>query len=85
MIYDGGLFSAEDFVPLRLIERSTAFSIRKAMIPIAIPMSRRSIFRVKGPLGIVCMEALFIMGLLSIKGLRSATSNSLRLTQIILP
>jgi hypothetical protein len=85
IIYDGGLLSAEDFVPLRLIERNTAFSIRKAMTAIAIPISRRSIFRPKGPLGIVFVEALFIMDLLSIKGLRSATSNCLRLTQLILP
>ncbi|CAE6490891.1 hypothetical protein NMYAN_110013 [Nitrosomonas nitrosa] len=28
MVYDAGLFGAEDFVPLRLIERNTAFSIR---------------------------------------------------------
>ena len=85
MVYDAGLFSAEDFVPLRLIERNTAFSIRKAMTAIAIPISRRSIFRPKGPLGIVFVEALFIMDLLSIKGLRSATSNFLCLTQLILP
>jgi hypothetical protein len=55
------------------------------MTIIAIPTSRRSIFRVKDPLGIVFVEALFIIGLLSIKGLRSATSNFLRLTQLILP
>ena len=55
------------------------------MTVIAIPTSRRSIFRVKDPLGIVFVEALFIIGLLSIKGLRSATSNFLRLTQLILP
>jgi hypothetical protein len=30
------------------------------------------------------VEALFIIDLLSIKGLRSATSNCLRLTQLIL-
>lgn len=54
------------------------------MTIIAIPTSRRSIFRVKGLLGIVFVEALFIIGLLSIKGLRSATSNFLRLTQLIL-
>lgn len=55
------------------------------MIIIAIPTSRRSIFRVKDPLGIVFVEALFLIGLLSIKGLRSATGNFLRLTQLILP
>ena len=55
------------------------------MTIITIPTSRRSIFRVKDPLGIVFVEALFLMGLLSIKGLRSATGNFLRLTQLILP
>lgn len=55
------------------------------MIIIAIPTSQRSIFRVKDPLGIVFVEALFNIGLLSIKGLRPATSNFLRLTQLILP
>lgn len=55
------------------------------MTIIAIPTSRRSTFRVKDPLGIVFVEALFIISLLSIKGLRSATSNFLRLTQLILP
>jgi hypothetical protein len=55
------------------------------MTIIAIPTSRRSIFRVKDLLEIVFGEALFIIGLLSIKGLRSATSNFLRLTPLILP
>ena len=55
------------------------------MTIIAIPTSRRSIFRVKDPLGIVFVEALFLIGLLSIKGLGRATSNFLRLTQLILP
>lgn len=55
------------------------------MTIIAIPTSRRSIFRVKDLLEIVFVEALFIIGLLSIKGLRFATSNFLRSTQLILP
>jgi hypothetical protein len=49
------------------------------MTIIAIPISRRSIFRMKGP-GVLFMEALFLIGLLSIKGLGSATNNFLRLT-----
>jgi hypothetical protein len=53
------------------------------MTAIAIPISRRSIFRVKDPLEIVFMEALFIIGLLSIEELRSAISNFLRLTLFI--
>jgi hypothetical protein len=55
------------------------------MIIIARPTSRRSMCRMNGFVGIVLGEALFINGLLSIKGLRSATSNFLRLTQLILP
>ena len=55
------------------------------MTIIAIPTSRRSIFRVKDPLEIVFVKALFIIGLLSIKGLPSATGRFLRLTQLILP
>lgn len=59
------------------------------MTIIAIPISRRSIFRVKDLLEIVFVEALFIIGLLLIKGLRSATSRSatskfLRSAQLIL-
>ena len=55
------------------------------MTIITIPISRRSILRVKDLLEIVFVETLFIIGLLSIKGLRSATSNFLRSTQLILP
>lgn len=54
------------------------------MTIIAIPISRRSIFRVKDLLEIVFVEALFIIGLLLIKGLRSATSKFLRSAQLIL-
>lgn len=53
------------------------------MTIIAIPISRRSIFRVEDPLEIVFMEALFIIGLLSIEELRSAISNFLRLMLFI--
>ena len=75
----------EDFVPLRLIERKTAFSIRYAMTIMAMPTSQRSTFRVNGPLGIVSVETLFIICVLSIEGLRSTTSTLLSLTQLILP
>ena len=85
MVYDVGLFGAEDFVPLRLIERKTAFSIRYAMTIMAMPTSRRSTCRVKGPLRIVFVEAFFIICLSSIEGLRSATSKLLRVMQLILP
>ena len=61
MVYDAVCSSDEDFVPLRLIERNTAFSSRYAMTIIARPTSRRSICRVKDPLGIVFVEALFII------------------------
>lgn len=53
------------------------------MIIITIPNSQRSIFRVKDLLEIVLMETLFIINLLSIEELRSAMSNSLRLTLCI--
>ncbi|MCM3901858.1 MAG: hypothetical protein ND866_09145 [Pyrinomonadaceae bacterium] len=85
MVYDAVRSRNEDFVPLRLIERNTAFSIRYAMTVMAMPTSQRSAFRVKGPLGIEFVEALFIIRVSSIEGLLSATSNLLRLTQLILP
>lgn len=85
MVYDAVRSRDEDFVPLRLIDRNTAFSIRYAMTVIAMPTSQRSTCRRKGPLGIVFVEALFIMRVSSIEGLLSATSNLLRLSQLILP
>ena len=75
----------EGFVPLRLIERNTAFSSRYAMTIIARPTSQRSSCRMKGPLGIVFVEALFIMRLSSIERLLSARSNLLRVEQLTLP
>jgi hypothetical protein len=84
-VYDAVRSRGEDFVSLRLIERNTAFSSRYAMTIIARPTSQRSSCLVKGPLGIVFVEALFIIRVLSIEGLRSATSNLLRVTQLILP
>jgi hypothetical protein len=85
MVYGAVRSRNEGFVPLRLIERNTAFSIRYAMTVMAMPTSQRSTCRVKGPLGIVFVEALFIIGVSSITGLRFATSNLLRVTRLILP
>ena len=78
MVYDTVRSRDGDIVPLRLIERTTAFSSRYAMTVIARPTSQRSSRRVKGPLWIVVVEALSIICVLSIEGLRSATSALLR-------
>jgi len=85
MVYDAIRSRDEDFGSLRLIDRNTAFSSRYAMTIIARPTSQRSTCRMKGPLGIVFVEALLIIRVSSIEGLLSATSNLLRLTQLILP
>ena len=85
MVYDAVRSRDEDFVPLRLIERNTAFSSRYAMTIIARPTSQRSSCRMKGLLGIVFVEALFIIRVSSIEGLLSATSNLLRVEQLTLP
>lgn len=84
MVYDAVRFRDEDFVPSRLIERNTAFSSRYAMTIIARPTSQRSSCRLKGRCGVVFVEALFIIRVSSIEGLRSTTSTLLRLTQLIL-
>lgn len=49
------------------------------MTAIVVPINQCSIFRVKDLLDIVLMEALSIMGLLSIEEIRSAMRNFLRL------
>jgi len=85
MGYDAVRSRDEDFVLLRLIERSTALSSRYAITIIARPTSQRSSCRVKGPFWIVFVEALLIIRVSSIEGLRSAASNLLRVTQLILP
>jgi len=85
MVYEAVRSRDEDFALLRLIERSTALSSRYAMTVIARPTSQRSSCRVKGPFGIVFVEALLIIRVSSIEGLLSTTSNLLRLTQLILP
>ena len=85
MVYDAVRSCGEDFWPLRLIERNTAFSSRYAMTIIARPTSQRSSCRMKGRCGVVFVEALFIVQVSLLEGLLSATSNLLRLTQLILP
>jgi hypothetical protein len=82
--YDAVRSRDEDFVPLRLIERTTAFSSRYAMTIIARPTSQRSTFRMIGLVGTLFVDALFIICVSSIEGLRPATRNLLRVTQLIL-
>lgn len=84
MVYDVVRSRDEDFVPLRLIERNTAFSSRYAMTIIVRPTSQRSSCRMKGRCEVVFVEALFIIHVSLLEGLLSATSNLLRLTQLIL-
>lgn len=83
--YDAVRSRDEDFVPLRRIERNTAFSSRYAMTIIARPTSQRSSCRMKGRCGGVFVEALFITRVSSIEGLLSAMSNLLRVEQLTLP
>jgi hypothetical protein len=85
MGYDAVRSRDEDFVPLRLIERTTAFSSRYAMTIIARPTSQRSTCRMNGLLGIVFVDALFIICVSLLEGLRSTTNNLLRVPQFILP
>jgi len=85
MGYDAVRSRDEDFVPLRRIERNTAFSSRYAMTIIARPTSQRSTCRMNGLLGIVFVEALFITRVSSIEGLLSAMSNLLRVEPLTLP
>ena len=77
MVYDAVRSRNEDFVPLRLIERNTAFSSRYAMTIIARPTSQRSTCRMKGRCGIVFVEALFIIRVSLLEGLLSTTSTLL--------
>ncbi len=55
------------------------------MTIIAMPTSQRSTCRMKGLLGIVFVAALFIIRVLSIEGLRSATNTLLGFRQLTLP
>jgi hypothetical protein len=84
MVYDAVRSRNEDFVSLRLIERTTAFSSRYATTIIARPTSQRSTCRLKGLVGIVFVEALVILRVSLIEGLRSTMRNLLRVTQLIL-
>ena len=85
MVYDAVRSGDEDFLPSRLIERSTAFSSKYAITIIARPTSRRSTCRMKGFVEIVFGGALFIIRISSLEGLRFATRNLLRVTQVTLP
>ena len=85
IVYDAVRPGNEDFVPLRLIERNTAFSSRYAMTIIAKPTSQRSTCRMNGLLGIVLVDALFRIRVSSIERLLSAMSNLLRVEQLTLP
>jgi len=84
MVYDAVRSRNEDFVSLRLIERTTAFSSRYATTIIARPTSQRSTCRLKRLVGIVFVEALVILRVSLIEGLRSTMRNLLRVTQLIL-
>ena len=85
MVYDAVRSRDEDFVPLRLIERTTAFSSRYAMTIIARPTSQRSTCRMSGLVGTLCVNALFIISVSLLEGLLSAMSTLLRVAQLTLP
>jgi len=85
MVYDAVRSRNEDFVSLRLIERTTAFSSRYATTIIARPTSQRSTCRMNGLVGIVSVAALFSIRVLLIEGLRSATNTLLGFWQLTLP
>ena len=86
MVYDAVRSRDEDFVPLRLIERTTAFSSRYAMTIIARPTSQRSACRMIGLVGTLCVDALFIICVSLFEGLLSAMSITLlRVEQVTLP
>jgi hypothetical protein len=55
------------------------------MTIIAMPTSQRSTCRMKGLVGPLFVEALFIIRFSSIEGLLSAMSNLLRVEQLTLP
>ena len=81
MVYEAG---NEGFVPLRLIERTTAFSRRYATTVIAMPTSQRSTWRMNGRCGVVFVEMLFLVRVSLLEELRSTTKNLLRVRQLIL-
>lgn len=58
---EAGRSRYEDFVPLRLIERNMAFSIKKAMTVIAMPTSQRSTCRLTGLESRVSVEAPYFI------------------------
>ena len=85
MVYDAVRSRNEDFVSLRLIERTTAFSSRYATTIIAMPTSQRSTCRMKGRCGIVFVEPLFIIRVPLLERLLSATGTLLHVEQLTLP
>lgn len=85
MVYDAVRSRDEDFVLLRLIERTTAFSSRYAMTIIARPTSQRSACRMIGLVGTLCVDALFIICVSLLEGLLSSMSTLLRVEQLTLP
>lgn len=85
MVYDAVRSRDEDFVPSRLIERSTAFSSRYAMTIIARPTSQRSTCRMIGLVGTLFVDALFIICISLLEELLSAMSTLLRVEQLTLP
>jgi hypothetical protein len=82
--YNADRSGHEDFVPLRLIERNMAFSSKYAMTIIARPTSQRSSCRMKGPLWVVFVEALFSIRVSLLEGLRSTMSTQLRVDLLTL-
>ena len=85
MVYNAVRSRNGDVVPLRLIERTTAFSSRYAMTVIARPTSQRSSRRVKDRLWIVVVEVLSIIHVSLLEELRSATNRLVRVEQLTLP
>ena len=61
VVYEAGRSGKEAFAPLRLIERSIAFSSRYATRIIAMPTSQRSMGVLAGLVSTVSVEELFIM------------------------
>jgi|GEM_PF-1667614 hypothetical protein len=74
-----------DVVPLRLIERTTAFSSRYAMTVIARPTNPRSKRRAKVRWGIACVEALSFIRISLLKAGRSATNRLVRVEHLPYP
>ena len=85
MGYDAVRSRDEDFVPLRRIERTTAFSSRYAMTIIARPTSQCSTCRMIGLVGTLCVDARFNICVSLLEGFLSAMSTLLCVEQLTLP